>query len=215
MASVIRVSILGTMPGGEVWSVNPCFFLENEPTEITGSEALTIATAIDAIVVPTGIRAWMNTSTFVTGVRVEARDHQGLLEAQAEHTKGTAIVGTGTQSHPYQTSTVTSLRTVTAGARGRGRLYWPATGAVVIPSTLRMDSTILGQGLTGVRTYLAAFETAIATTAGPNSLAVWSRTTPGGAFHAVVNIRQGDVLDTQRRRRDALAESYTELTFPT
>lgn len=212
MASVIRTSILGTMPGGEVWSVNPSFFLLDEPASITSAEALAIATAVDAITIPTALRAWMSTSTSFTGTRVEARDRNGLLEALGEHSRTTAVPGTGIASHPYQTSTVTSLRSGFPGAQGRGRLYWPATGFPIAVGTLRADATILGTGLTAVRTYLTAIQAAVAVSAGPCQLAVWSRT--GTAFHAVTTLRQGDVLDTQRRRRDALAEAYTELTYP-
>src|SRR6187431_2736229 len=110
MASVVRVSVMGTMPGGEVWSVNPCFSLELEPTEITSSEALTIANAIKAIAIPTGLRAIMSSVTQFTGFRVEARSRTGILEAQAEASLAAPVGGTGTNLHPYQTSSVTSLR---------------------------------------------------------------------------------------------------------
>lgn len=212
MASVVRTSILGTLPGGEVWSVNPCFFLLDEPADVSSSEALTIANAIRAIAVPTGLRAVMNTATAVTGVRVEARDRNGILEAQAEATLAIPTAGNGGSNHPYQTSTVTSLRTGFPGGQGRGRLYWPATGANIVSTTLRMEGTQLTSLLSAVKTYLTAIETAVAASAGPCDLAVWSRT--GSAFHAVTTIRQGDILDTQRRRRDALAESYQELSIP-
>jgi len=213
VASVIRVSILGTMPGGEVWSVNPCWFLNDEPASITQAEALAIATAVDGITVPTNVRAAMNADTKISGNRVEARDRAGLLEALGEHTRATAIPGTGTNPHPYQTSTVTSLRSAFPGGQGRGRLYWPATGAQVDGPTLRFTSTFTGSFLTGVRQYLTLIEAAVAASAGPCALSVWSRT--GSAFHKVITIRQGDVADTQRRRRDTLSESYTELSYPT
>jgi len=212
MASVIRVSVLGAMPGGEVWSVNPCFFLLDEPASISQTEALTIATAVDALTIPTGLRAALSTGTTFTGTRVEARDRTGALEALAEHTRATPVAGNGTVSHPYQTSAVTSLRTAFPGAQGRGRLYWPATGIAVLSTTSRIDPGQLTSLLSGVKTYLAAIEAAVAVSAGPSPLAVWSRT--GSAFHQVNEIRMGDVADTQRRRRDAVTESYSVLTYP-
>lgn len=211
--SVIRTSILGTMPGGEVWSVNPTFFCLDEPADVTAAEALAIAVAINAITVPTGLRAAFNNATAITGVRVEARDSDGTLRALAENTRGTPIVGTGIAAHPYQTSWVTSLRSTYPGGQGRGRLYWPATGVAIAAATLRPDSTGTGQMLSGVRQYLVAIQAAVAASAGPVDLAVWSRT--GTAFHKITTIRQGDVLDTQRRRRDTLTESFTELGYPT
>lgn len=212
MASVVRVSILGTMPGGEVWTVNPCFFLLDEPASVSSAEALAIATAVDALTIPTGLRALWNTNTFATGTRVEARSRTGLLEALGEHSRATAIAGTGVQNHPYQTSVVTSLKSGFPGGQGRGRLYWPGTGAPITPSTLRIDATALGTALSAVKTYLAAIEGAVAASAGPTDLTVWSRT--GTAFHIVTSLRMGDVADVQRRRRDALNEAYQETTFP-
>lgn len=210
--SVIRTSILGTMPGGEVWSVNPCFFCLDEPADVTAAEALTIANAINAIAVPTGLRAIMNVNTAVTGVRVEARDRDGTLRALAEAMRATPTPGTGGQAHPYQTAMVTSLRTSFPGGQGRGRLYWPANGITTLATNLRPSSTDVGTAMTGVRTFLVAIQAAVAASAGPVSLTVWSRT--GSAFHGVTSIRQGDVLDVQRRRRDALVESYQELPYP-
>jgi len=200
------------MPGGEVWSVNPCFFLQDEPASISSAEALAIATAVDAIVIPTGVRSMMGTATAITGSRVEARDRNGLLEALGEHTRASAVAGQGTSPHPYQTSSVTSLRTGFPGGQGRGRLYWPATGGQIDANTLRFTPTLVTSFLSGVKTYLTAIQAAVAVSAGPVDLAVWSRT--GTAFHKVTTIRQGDVADTQRRRRDTLNEAYSELAYP-
>lgn len=212
MATVVRVSCLGAMPGGEVWSVNPVWFLQNEPTEVTSTEALAIANALRLLTIPTGLRAAMNSATTFTGYRVEARSRTGALEAQAESVIGTPVPGTGSSSHPYQTSLVTSLRSGFPGAQGRGRLYWPTTGIAINPVSLRADNAQLVSMLSAVKTHLTAIQSAVAAQAGPADLCVWSRT--GSDFHKVTTLRQGDVLDTQRRRRDALSESYSELVYP-
>lgn len=211
MASVIRVSITGTLPGGEVWSVNPCFFPLDEPADITQPEVLAIATAVSALTVPTGVRQMFNSATAITGTRVEARSRTGVLEAQAEAPRASGGGGSGTATHPFQTSFVTSLRTQYPGAQGRGRLYWPATGILLDSTTLRVTSTVVASTLTGVKTFLTDIQSAVAVSAGPAPLTVWSRT--GSAFHGVTSLRMGDVLDTQRRRRDALAEAYVEQAF--
>lgn len=212
MASVVRVNVQGALPGGEVWSVNPCFFLLGEPVTVSAAQCLTIATAIDALTISTGIRAAMSSSTTFTGTRVEARHRDGTLEAQGEHVRGAAITGSGSVFHPFQTASVTSLRTGFPGAQGRGRLYWPATGIIVTLATLRADTAAINSLLLGVKTYLAAISTAVAASAGANNLSVWSRT--GSAFHQVTSMRQGDILDTQRRRRDTLAEAYQDVAYP-
>ena len=60
--------------------------------------------------------------------------------------------------------------------------------------------------------FLAAIETAIEASLGGASLAVWSRT--NASLSAVQTLQVGDVADVQRRRRDALIESYTSLAYP-
>lgn len=210
--SVIRVSILGQMPGGEQWSVNPTFFCLDEPADITTAEANTMAIAIDGITVPTGLRALMSSGTTVSGARVEARDRDGTLRALGEHTRTSPVAGNGVSPHPYQTTAVCSLRSGFPGGRGRGRLYWPATGVGNMTAQLRLAGTEHSGALTGFQTYLKAIQDAIAVSAGPVELAVWSRA--GSAFHTVTELRVGDVLDTQRRRRDTLTESYLAASYP-
>lgn len=211
MASLIRVSIQGALPGGEVWSVNPVF-APTVPLSVSTDECLAIATAIDAVAVPAGVTAVMNGTTTVTGCRVEARNVDGTLEAVAEHLKTTPVAGTGATSHPYQTSLVLSLRTADSTARGKGRLYWPATGAQISATTLRMATAAQQAFVDGLNTYLGGIRTAIRANAGLTTatLVVWSRAS--SSTRVVLTLRAGDVLDTQRRRRDTLVESYLTAT---
>lgn len=213
MATLMRVSILGTLPGGEVWSVNPVYRLGtggDVPT--TALQCQQIVTAINSRVVPTGITGAMTTSTFVTGCRVEARVVNGTLEALAEGARSTPTGGTTSSGHPYQTSLVASLRTTHPGPSGRGRLYWPAVGIPILATTLRVNSTSVGTLLIGVKTFLSGIETDIEATMGGAALGVWSR--KEAAVHAVTSIQIGDVADVQRRRRDQLVEAVQASSYP-
>jgi hypothetical protein len=51
-----------------------------------------------------------------------------------------------------------------------------------------------------------------ATFPGSVGLSVWSRT--GATSHVISKLLVGDVLDTQRRRRDAYQETYQTQAFP-
>jgi len=212
MADVLRVSIQGVLPGGEKWSVNPCYQLIDSSDPVTFSELNTVADAILALVPGTNMRSMWSTTTNYNQVRLEARSYGGALEALLEKPRSSTVVGTGGQANPFQTSLVSSLRSVTPGGRGRGRLYWPATGISIAAATLRPSGALIGPILADVKTFLSGISAAITPTLGTNHLVVWSRTYPGS--HQVTRILMGDVLDVQRRRRDSLAESYSEVVYP-
>ena len=210
MAEVLRVSIQGNMPGGEKWSVNPCFHLITEPTP-DFTELNTIAGAINALLPGAALMGLMSTGTNISGCRVEARESNGDLVALAERPRGAVDAGTSGIGLPYQTSMVFSLRTNHVGASGRGRLYWPATGAAISAATLRPSSLVVSNALTAMETFLSGVQGAVEATLGDAPLSVWSRTTLG--TFGVTKILAGDVLDVQRRRRDKLAEAYQEVAY--
>jgi hypothetical protein len=212
VSNLIRVSILGALPNGEEWTVNPVWRINGPGQEVTVAKLTTIAASINAITVPTAVRNLMTPSTTINGVRLEARANDGQLMAQAEGLRGVALVGSGGQAHPYQTSIVTSLRTPGPGASGRGRLYWPATGATVGATTLRMSSADVTSTLAGVKGYLQLIESAITAQVTDCILAVWSRKL--NTTFGVTSLLEGDIYDTQRRRRDVLVETYQQLLYP-
>jgi hypothetical protein len=213
MARILRVSLFGAMPSGEEWSVNPVYNIGGDfGVDPTPAEMTTIANAIAALSVPAALLSTWSTSTSLVGARVEARDYDGTLSVLAEAVKGTASAGTGATPHPFQSAIVSSLRTVTPGASGRGRLYWPATGVALQATTLRVLNTQVANILAAVKTYLSSIETAIEVTLPGVSLVVWSRTKV--TAYPVTSIQMGDVLDVQRRRRDVAIEGYSATTYP-
>lgn len=213
--SYVRVSILGDAPGGEVWSINPVFDPTGEFPGGVDQTALDAAcNAIANLTVPTGMLNKMSNALRVTGARVEVReDSNDALIGIAIDVRTTPAVGSGTPLRPAQCAIVLSLRTNTPGGSGRGRLYWPALGDA-IGADLRYSSTVTNQFCTDMRVYLNAIRSALAT-AFPTigfDLAVRSRTTHTTPH--VVRIQTGNVIDTQRRRRDAMIEDYVQLPFP-
>lgn len=213
MGQILRVSVLGTMPGGEVWSVNPCWEINGSGgTPVTPSQAKTIADNCSVVVPNAGLLLTMAANCNLIGVRVESRALDGTLESQGETIRGAAIQGTGNSIHPFQTAIVLSLRTPGIGASARGRLYWPMTGQVLDATNGRLSNANQLTILAGLKQYLLGLETAIKITLPNANLTVWSRTTEN--FHDVNALRLGNVVDTQRRRRDGLVEAYEGTTFP-
>lgn len=213
MADLLRVSITGALPDGEQWTVNPVYGIGGDfGAPVSSTQANTIAVAIAAIAVPTGLLQNMSTLTTVTGARIEARSKAGALESQGEALKAVPTPGTSTSPHPGQIALVSSLRTATAGASGRGRLYWPTSGLKISPTNLRPINADMTSLVTAVKTYLSAIQTAIDATLDGVGLVVWSRKL--STLYPVTSIQMGNVADVQNRRRDQLVEQYFPTTWP-
>ena len=210
----IRLGIKGTLPGGEAWSVNPTFDAFNSYQGIDASELNAVALAVRAVSVPAVLRNLLSSAADITSFRVEGRNSATDLVMAAEAApSGGAISGTGSPSKPYQTSIVASLLTGFAGASNRGRLYWPALGAV-IGTNLRLSTPTPAAFAEAMANYLTAIQGAISGVAGfsDSTLVVYSPTT--GTKRVVTEISVGDVLDIQRRRRDKAVESRVANVYP-
>lgn len=212
MANLLRVSLQGTFPNSEEWSVNPVWNISDFGVATTPAQIQAVAVAVANVTMPVAALATWATGTVLASVRVEARTYTGSLENQAEAVKTIPAAGQATVPHSFQTAIVQSLRSNQVGPRGRGRLYWPATGLSLAIATYRPTSAAVGNLLTAYTSYLGLCQAAIRTTFAAANLAVWSRVQHAG-FN-VVSTQIGDVLDVQRRRRDTLVEAYQSVAFP-
>lgn len=213
--SYVRVSILGRLQNEEVWSVNPVFDPSGEfgtTVDQTALDAASLAIATRAF--PTTLRNALSLQGYKTGARVEVRaDADDSLIAISVNQLAVAVSGLTAQTMPAQSAQVVSIRTNTPGASGRGRIYWPKLGGSLDTSG-RIPAADVTAFIADMKTYLLGIRSDLATafTGIGFDLAVRSRqtaTTP----HAT-RIQVGNVVDTQRRRRDALPEAYTTATFP-
>lgn len=211
MAEILKIGILGSLPNGEKWSVNPVWSLPSNPT-VSWDDLNTLGDAISVIAIPTGLKAMWNPNTGLTGHRLEARSASGAVEAIVEKSQGGTVPGTGTANNPLQTCVVASLRTPGATARTRGRLYWPGTGVSLTSAALRIGSSDQTTFQTGIKTYLSGIEAAIVAKYPSAALVVWSRL--GNSIALVNRILIGDIPDVQRRRRDVVVENYKSVNYP-
>lgn len=215
--SFIRVSLRGTLPGGESWSVNPAYRENFDVTTWSQTEGQAAATAIGALTVPADLKTLQGAAAPFSQVRVERRSDANELLGAAEAAWTGGGQPTQSSSKPYQSATVISLRSNVPGASGRGRLYWPAIGSTLSTTTLRLATPTTTAVATAAKTYLDAIETALKEAFHPSPditdvrLAVYSPTRR--SCTDIVRIEVGDILDTQRRRRDAVVEAYASVAY--
>lgn len=209
------VRILGSSPGGEVWSINPRFYHPSGTPVTEYADLLTWATAINSLnsgaFWPVTLMSLISSTGGIRGVRVEYIDESGNLAQAAEYIRPTVITGTGSMSKPLQTSMVVSLLSGRPGRSFRGRLFLPYWGSPILGTDGRIPPAGRDSVLAAMQVWLTAVGAA-APIGGGMVLAVVSQTT--GLAVRITQLQIGDVPDTQRRRRDALVEQRTGIVFP-
>jgi hypothetical protein len=198
-----------------VWSINPVFDPTAEfGTSVDQGQLDAAALLIANRTLPTTLRAAMSTAMLRTGCRLEVRNSVGdaLLGISIQGST-TPSAGTGTPLMPPQSAMVVSIRTSTPGGRGRGRLYWPAMGAAINTSG-RITTPVPATFIADFKTYLLGIRSDLATSFPLIGFDLAVRSVKGQATPHATRIQVGNVVDTQRRRRDSLPEAYSAVSFP-
>lgn len=189
--ALFKHTLQGTFTG-EVWSFG---------LHTTGS--LTVSAAETAWATAVG-GFWAATdSIFAAEVAATATTTAELDQATGKQLTrvetGSSLVGTATTaSLPYQCAPAVSLRTNLATRAGRGRFYAPSL-AVEFVAAGKMTSIAQTALLDGAVDMLNSL------TASGLTAVLYGRTTH--ATQEVTRVDVGDVIDTQRRRRNKLVES--------
>lgn len=199
----LRIVFRGTLPGGEVWSTTCA--LEALGLEGVGAQAAAddCRDAMSTFVGSAGSRT--SSAITFTGVDAYQIGTDGRATDQWVSNMATPTVGNGSPSSPPQCTMVISLRTGLPGRARRGRMYIPTMAAVVGADALVSTAT---QGLfaDAAGTLMNSINDA-GVVDNPYRLVVASGV-GSGALYPVQTIQVGRVIDTQRRRRNSLAEGY-------
>lgn len=210
-----KVRISGELPGGEVWSINPCFAGVGGAAVDSFSDLQSWATAIGALalarIIPPAYESALSAAGTVNSVRTEYYDELGKLANVAEFVPNPVIRPSVAPNKIFQACVVMSLRTGRPGRSYRGRLYWPALSMTVDATTLRIPAatrnTLATQGAQWLANVAAA-----APGDTPVEPVVVSQTL--GINTIIERVEVGDVVDIQRRRRDSLVEVYSSAIVP-
>lgn len=196
--ALFRHVISGTTPG-EQWS----FTLHTEGTVSTGDANDSLAAAITA--------AYSNGFATITSpdVVTTIASTAGINEATDGQTTRVETVlslpGTSEDEMlPFQCATAITLITALANRHGRGRFFLPPLAAGILDA-----GRVSAAGISNLDTAFTAFFAELTT----DGLTPVVRNRTGHISTPVVEARVGDVIDTQRRRRNKLQEAYTAISL--
>lgn len=173
-------------------------------TDSSAGLAADLAAAWLTLLADTAVNTFFRTSVVWDQVNVS---ELGATPAQPIITSAQAVIADGgvssDNSLPAQCSPCLSLTTATAGSRARGRMYLPPPDVTAMTISGRLDSTFRTAMVNALDTFFG--------TMGANAASPIVVSSVGGVYttYPVTTIRLGDVVDTQRRRRNNIAEVYT------
>jgi len=208
-SDISRVSLLGTLSGGEIFDTS--FWCSGSaPTSPTLANAFAaeIATLLNGSAALTAMKALIESDCVYQQVKVYGYPSGGPSAESIGVAAITGGTGTGSTPHPLQTCLVATLHTNFAGRRFRGRMYFPANGAAF--ANPYFSSTVSANLSSG----LAAFFTAInANGVVPTTVVVLSQMAT--VDHVVTAVSTDTKPDIQRRRANRLSGQITTSTAVT
>lgn len=203
----------GGLPGGELWTITlRTVSAVVDDTEAAGA-ALGARNAFNTMWNATGSFDVFNPPT-VNFHKVTCRSVSaaGVTTAQGEYVQSTPTPGIASvQTAPNQSALVVTLQTARPGRTGRGRVYMPFLAPQFGVNTDRLAAGLadpLAFHFAQFITDLGQIDGGDPAVFGPFPIAVQS-TVNMAAPPMVTSVRVGDVIDTQRRRRNKVIEAYS------
>lgn len=218
----IRTILKGSIGAVEVWSIGINWGIFGlapdvpDQAEVDGLNAA-IRPQLLTAAIPTNIKTLWSSSVQIDTLRVEKRGEAEQILSISETLLATPGVGSGTATKTPQDSLVVSLRSNTPGPSGRGRIYMPALAAS-LSAAFQLTGPTPANVAADTKTWLKAIGTAMngyyASISSPKTVVLSVRSVKNHVSQDVTSLQVGSILDTQRRRRDALPETYQSVVYP-
>lgn len=206
MAITGRATISGVLGTAETFSYSCGWQFDGAGT---AAEGLVIANSWAVNMLTAGFRSVFSTEVHWTKVKWASIDlSTGDITETAE--QSLTIDGTGsTTTMPYEVAICVSLRTATAGPRGRGRMFLPCPWVSIAAGGGVFNTSQIGTIVTGLA---SAFDLIASSSSRPVVLSQ-SLLGPGLVARPIIRFDVGNVPDVQRRRRRSLVEARQSSTI--
>lgn len=198
--ALYRADLQGTIYGIEEFQHGMHF----SSSDSTAGLAADVAAAWTTLAGTAALNTFYNTG--ITWQQVNVSE-LGATPAAPIITSAQAAIGASglatDPSLPAQCSPCVSLTTATAGSRARGRMFLPPPDTSAVTTSGRLSSAFRTAAVNALDAFFATMAGNAATCVVVSAVGgVWTT-------YTVNTIRLGDVVDTQRRRRNSIAEVYT------
>jgi hypothetical protein len=208
----ILYTIAGKLPGGETWSIGLRTGAVAIPTTAQlDALASNVATLFQACISSgtDGIQARNPTTWTFESVTARHVTAAGLTDRLGNPQIATTAGGSATQYQPDQIAVVFTLLSATPGRSGKGRVYIPVLSIAGIVAS-RLTFAQISDFADTFALFLGGISIMTGGGIGPFPICVQSRLGPGVPSQ-VTAVSVGDVMDTQRRRRDKLVENRVSM----
>lgn len=204
-----RISLTGTLPSNEVFDTS--FWVLGYGGSLASLQTLAddiaaLITATDAFQYTLGLLDTGSQYATLRAYGYESAGGKATYVAESD----LSLSGTTSALHcPLQTCVVVSLRTTLAGRSYRGRMYLPATAAILNQFALITEQGVLATEWAGL---LSGVNALTLSGGGNPTVSVVSQTLTTST--PVSSVKVGNRPDVQRRRANGVAETYatTDLT---
>ena len=222
----ILMTVHGALPGGELWTCGLRTYKADTFLSTASGRALANAVAERWQTLRNNVLGLFANSpgncATVEGVTVRELDIEGVTVTQYEGVPTTAAtVGAIKQSAANQNALAVTLLTARAGRTGKGRIYLPCLAEADLFANGQLTETPVSIAGTNVKILLDGINADLATNFGAVlRLAVQSPASAKAVFDdnsladyngaEITGFKIGSAVDTQRRRRTSLRETYTQ-----
>lgn len=212
---VVRATFSGTMFGGsEIWSTGLYFgWPDRDADPITGQGLADVSAAWETFFAKPSSAISSQYSYNLLKMSVINNDGKTVADSGVFHAPTSPVLGGGSPAAlPPQVSLVASLTNSTPrGLATKGRMFLPGVSAMV-QATGKLDSFTRDAIAGNLKTFFDSIYNDADLPGQPVLISVGRGPLhTDGNVRLVTQVKVGDVYDTQRRRRNALSESYKSL----